>query len=570
MYHSGQPGFSHQPTLAQRQSQHALFQQLGRVKLPSISCDEREAIDELLQNPLSYDGGTTSSTVRPYDRDLVSLPDMGATLVPLAEVMDPIGRDVVESPSEKMLVDEETWGRISEQQKGFRPYMDAVLASSPQKYHEFVKDLARKNMVDFTSSPKDLIAPFFAKKKNGMLRLVLDCRGVNQRFHPPPPMALSAGATWSQVRLEPNDSLFISQSDVKDYFYSLELPAELRDLFCLPAVHPSVLQELGIDSSGLCDQQGWTYPRLRAVPMGWNWATWLSQRVHQFLSLEASGLSEDRLLVEGRACPDLSDGCPALIVYADNLNVFGTDPDRVQAVKDVIVEKLRSVGFRVHEETDSCSMCQSLGFLIDGKSGIISPIPERLDKILAAFRFLARRPKISGRSLERLLGHAMHICLLRRELLSIFRSLYDFIYGSYFKRQRLWKSAAREAGWCSCLLKLCTVDMKRPQSSLVTASDASLSGIAVCSRELSLDQQRQISSQKESWRYKARVPVNPRQAAFSNSDPFSDPNTVKPLFPDVKPQGSMSTSWIPICGLSVFLFICNMPHISLCWKVVVW
>ena len=259
---------------------------------------------------------------------------------------------------------------------------------------------------------------------------------------------------------------------------------------CMPAVHPSILQDLGIDASGLCDEQGWTYPRLRAIPMGWNWAMWLSQRVHQFLALEASGLSEDRLLVEGRPCPDLSDGCPALIVYADNLNVCGTNAERVQAVKDAIVARLRLEGLRVHEETDACSFCQSLGFLIDGKNGIITPIPERLDKILAAFRFLARRPKITGRSLERLLGHAMHICLLRRELLSIFRSLYDFIYGSYFKRQRLWKSAAREARWCSCLLKLCTVNMKRPQSSGITASDASLSGIAVCSCELSVEQQR--------------------------------------------------------------------------------
>ena len=78
-----------------------------------------------------------------------------------------------------------------------------------------------------------------------------------------------------------------------------------------------------------------------------------------------------------------------------------------------------------------------------------------------------------GRSLERLIGHAIHMCLLRRELFSLFRSLYDFVYGSYFRRQKLWASAAApEARWCSHLLKLCSVDMRRAWSSSATASDA--------------------------------------------------------------------------------------------------
>ena len=55
--------------------------------------------------------------------------------------------------------------------------------------------------------------------------------------------------------------------------------------------------------------------------MGWNWAMWISQRVHQLIALGSSGLSESRLLVDGRPAPDLSDGVPILIPYADNFNV---------------------------------------------------------------------------------------------------------------------------------------------------------------------------------------------------------------------------------------------------------
>ena len=529
MYSSTHLGQIHQPTLAQRQSHHTIFQQLGRTNLPKQRCNEREAIQELLHSHVSYDGGTTSSTVRPYDRDLISLPQVGAKLVSLPEVLDPIGREVVEGAAERMMLDEDAWGRISEEQSGFRPYMDKVLANDKQKYNQFIVDLFDKNMVDFTAKPKDLISPFFVKKKNGKLRLVLDCRGVNRRFLPPPPMALSAGSTWSQVQIGKDEKLFVAQSDVKDYFYSLELPAAIRDFFCMPAVPSSLLQERGLAADRCSDGDGWCFPRLRAVPMGWSWAMWISQRVHQFLALQACGLSPDRLLVEGRPCPDLSDGSPALIVYADNLNVLGTNEMKVQEVKDVIVQKLRSVNFIVHEELDAVSIAQSLGFLIDGEKGIISPIPERLDKVLAAFRWLARRPKISGQALERLMGHTIHLCLLRRELLSVFRALYDFMYSSYFRRQRLWASAAKEAKWCSCLLKLCTVDIRRPRSETITASDASLSGIAVCQRSLSEDLQRRGASLKETWRYKSCVPCKPRESALSGSDPFSDPNTVKPL-----------------------------------------
>ena len=170
-------------------------------------------------------------------------------------------------------------------------------------------------------------------------------------------------------------------------------------------------------------------------------------------------------------------------------------------------------------------------FLIDGKRGTISPIPERLDKVLKAFAWLARRPKVDGRSIERLLGHAIHMCLLRRELLSIFRALYDFVYSSYHHRQKLWASAAKEARWCSHLLRLCTIDIRRGWSGEVTCSDASLSGIAVCKRSLSADVQRKFGLVKENWRYKSSIPTKPRDSAFSALDPFSDPETVKPLNP---------------------------------------
>ena len=83
---------------------------------------------------------------------------------------------------------------------------------------------------------------------------------------------------------------------------------------------------------------------------------WISQRVHQFIALEATGLTVDYLLVEGKPRPNLESGRPAMIVYADNLNVLATNPSRVQATKKIVVEKLRALGF------EACTVAQSFGF----------------------------------------------------------------------------------------------------------------------------------------------------------------------------------------------------------------
>ena len=417
-----------------------------------------------------------------------------------------------------MMLSEDEWGEICEHGNNFNPYMDEVLQKDQSKYQQFIHDLYDKGMIEFTDQPQDMVTPFFVKKKDGRQRFVLDCRGVNERFQTPPPLALAAGSSWSQD----GQTLFCAQSDIKDYFYSLALPLTLRSLFCLPPVDFDLLQDWEVSStlrpSG--SVEGWTWPRLRVIPMGWFWALWISQRVHSRLCLQATGLS--RFLVEGAASPrfGLRLGCSTAI-YADNLNVLGTDMKKVQDTKDKILEHLRSWGFRVHEELDATSTFQSLGFFIDGIAGVVTPVPERLDKVRKCFNWLSRRPRVNGKAIEKLLGHCTHLCMLRRELLAMFGTMYDFIQQSYHGRTRLWASCAREARWACNLLQLCVADLRRPWSASVTASDASLSGLSVSRRELEVDQQCQLGLYKESWRYKPKVVSKPRVQAQAGIDPWS-------------------------------------------------
>lgn len=345
--------------------------------------------------------------------------------------------------------------------------------------------------------------------------------------------------------------MYIAQSDIKDYFYSLQLPVGLRSLFSMPPVPSQLLRQLGVDTSHLpgLDPSGWVHPMLRVVPMGWSWAMWLSQRVHQFQSQLGANIGMDRVLVDGKQSPDLSTGEVLLLPYADNLNIAGTDKRRVQAAKDGAVAQLRKVGLVVHEELDATTTAQSLGFLIDGEAGRVTPIPDRIEKIRLALGWLSKRPRVSGHSIQKILGHVVHFCMLKRPLLSIPRRLYDFVTYAGHRRCRLWTGAAVEARWLRDLLPLVSADLRKPLSGVLTASDASLSGIAVCSRDVQLEDIQSLIKTKEAWRYKGRNPASrPRANVFESEqlDPFTDISTVKPIFPDVVDPYELNEEFVEV------------------------
>lgn len=165
----------------------------------------------------------------------------------------------------------------------------------------------------------------------------------------------------------------------------------------------------------------------------------------------------------------------------------------------------------------------------------MSPIPQKVSKVIAALRWLQRRPRITGKFIEKIIGHCVHFFLLRRELLSVFRSLYQFVQDSYLKRQRLWRSAATEAGWAASLLSISFADLRREWNPTLIATDASVSGIAVSSCCSTTSQVSTIGKVKENWRFKVKAPIAPRKKTVQHVDvsqgldPFLDVETVKPV-----------------------------------------
>ena len=146
--------------------------------------------------------------------------------------------------------------------------------------------------------------------------------------------------------------------------------------------------------------------------------------------------------------------------------------------------------------------------------------------------------RVTGREVERYVGHLIDHIMLKRELLSILRTLYDFVRDCYHVRARLWPSAAREVAQCRGLLPLMSANLRLQWCPTVCAYDACLSGMASCQTTLSSDLVKRIGSVSERWRYRMPSAISARRSALGSGagvdrasggqyDVFDDFDTVK-------------------------------------------
>ena len=291
------------PTVNQHHSMTSILKHISSLPRADECMSMREAVRELLQcNPFSpYDlGAGSGTTVRPYEKHLVSLPEVGSHIKDATNLLDETGKRMLEAYDSVMLK--------SESEVDFPikvvTYMDEKLKQSSDLYHEFISDLSQRNMVDFTYNSISVVTPFFVIKKSGKLRLVLDCRATNEMFQSPPDIAMPAGYSFSQLQMKAKDTLYIAQTDIKDYFYSIGLPEELRPYFTFPQVDlrkisPEDPRCIGVEGPVLI------YPCMKVVPMGWNWAMYIAQRAHQHQAMLAAKVGVESVVVDGRPVPPL-------------------------------------------------------------------------------------------------------------------------------------------------------------------------------------------------------------------------------------------------------------------------
>ncbi|CAE7893669.1 hypothetical protein AK812_SmicGene22743 [Symbiodinium microadriaticum] len=344
------------------------------------------------------------------------------------------------------------------------PYTDPKLRD-PKVYGAFLGRLARSNLVDFsTQAGAEHISLFFVRKKNGKLRMIIDARRSNQHFRDPDHVQLCTGDTLSRFEIDGEEDLTICQADLKDAFYHLSLPESLRKYFVLPPIDGRYLKGVCLPDGTPVGSGLKVFPRLAVVPMGWSWALFICQNLHEQI-VEASGLSEGQRLRDGRPCPSAA---VAHTQYVDNLVVLGQDRSAVVSAFQHAVEHLKAAGLQVHEEEICDGGACVLGWEFEA-SGIFRPSARRVWRARLAIRALLARRRASGKQIERLVGLCSFICLARRESLSVFGDVYQFItrYRDCGREIRMPPGVRRELHMWDAISPLIFKDLRSPWSEQV-------------------------------------------------------------------------------------------------------
>eukprot|EP00972_Heterocapsa_arctica_P115654 16448981-Heterocapsa_arctica.AAC.1 len=218
----------------QAASVHHIRGVVAEAKVPRELPNPEEAARALLGAGPAY-SSEEATTVRTYDRSLLSIPAVGATPVPLTSVLPPEACAFLEDIS-SLLVNEQVWGERCESQRSQATYMDVKLRSSPKHYHQFISDLWDAGLLRWSDKVAARVSVFCVAKKSGKLRLVVDCRAANRCFRECPHVPMGSGAAWGELLLEESSDFFVGLSDIKDYFYECAIPPDLSEYFSLPDV----------------------------------------------------------------------------------------------------------------------------------------------------------------------------------------------------------------------------------------------------------------------------------------------------------------------------------------------
>jgi hypothetical protein len=275
-------------------------------------------------------------------------------------------------------------------------------------------------------------------------------------------------------------------------------------------------------------------PCLSVLPMGWNWSLLLAQAVtrHSILScgFPMSRLVEDRL--PGRVVD--SDLGPAAAGYVDNFAVLGLHREEVCHARDAISSRLRGLGFRVHEELEPSPVAEFVGLEFSSQPAIVRIKKKRLWRVALAITEILRRGTASPAMLEILIGHVTWILMVRRESLAIINDCYRFIRASHGPPVRLWKSVRHELSTILAILPLLHSHLYIPWHPRVTMSDASPTGVGVCTMHAPLDVVGAVGRVSEKWRYDHESSTAARAHALGVVETATPP----PPFPDVIAGGA--------------------------------
>ncbi|CAE7231430.1 gag-pro-pol [Symbiodinium sp. CCMP2456] len=498
------------PSVAQRAVLDHIQNSVRELGPPPRDLDGPGALQQLR----AFDGygeDQTPCAVKSYNPALLSLPAPGSEPVPLGQLLGDGGQLVVDDfCASRLLCENEARKRLKDCGVA-KCYSDPRLLQ-PCVYADFVHRLIEAGVVELvTATPKEVVECFFVGKKDGRLRLVVDCRKANMWFSAPAKVSLCTAEALSRIDLESEESvLHIATADLKDAFYHFELPTALRTYFGMRRLRASDLGMSEVAGTAV-SASSFVYPRLKVLPMGWAHALWWCQTIHQAIVASIGAGPESCLQDKVAAPPPV---CMHL-EYVDNFVVLGTCEQEVERLATAGADALRARGLVVHEEERATGSIKVLGWQFD--KSVMRPLPHRVWRVIFAMRRLLDVGVCKGKQLEKVIGHATFIGLGRREVLAVFGESYTFIQRHYHYPHRLWASVRRELDIWIGIAPLIWRNLALPWSSEVTAVDASTWGLGATAATFDQQEVRALGRYSERWRFGIPDYKLPRASAFATA-----------------------------------------------------
>lgn len=451
-----------------------------------------------------YGGMPVPSALGSFDPELVSLPSGEVQPVSLSSLIGENGQNAVEEFIRSHVRSSGEAATHLQVEGPDQTYSDPKFRNKAT-YAGFVKRLHVLGLLEIRDYPgHEEVGLFFVKKKNDKLRMILDCRRSNHWFSEPEPVKLTTGESLRRIQVPPDEKLYVCNADLANAFYTLSMPEEIRDYFCLK---PVCARDLGLTEIGKKPVKPGqkVFPRLAVLPMGWTWALYWCQRAHEAV-VERSGLKSEERLQDFSPVPR---GNFWHVQYVDNLHVMGTDKSVVQSRFWKAVRELQRCGLTVHEEEECEDGAKVLGWEYE-IDGTFRPSRSRVWRVRMAIKEVLRRGRMSGVQLEQLLGHLTFISLGKREVLSIFGDSYTFVKRHYHDIAPIWKSVRKELlTWCR-VSPLIVQDLRSEWSSEISAVDASEWGLGVTSTVVEVAEVEKVGRYNERWRFKDPSTSKPR------------------------------------------------------------
>ena len=191
------------------------------------------------------------------------------------------------------------------------------------EYKRLLLELKERRMIYFSFACKESVGLFTVEMKEGKLRLIIDCRRLNQRMKTPPRTPLASSCAFGELASS-SEGLWYAGHDVANCFYNFRIPDALSLYLGMRPVRAGDVKVKMVDGVPV-SPSALICPRLTVLPMGFSFALHWAQQARLNILFRAKVVDPNELIVDFRPPPPMEKGKPATIVYVDNAIFIGGD-----------------------------------------------------------------------------------------------------------------------------------------------------------------------------------------------------------------------------------------------------